>query len=250
MKRSLAVGALGVFLLLLGGNVSAQEEPDPPWALSFTHGDLDTYSLTYKDGSAKTFYYLTFTLANHTKVDAPTHVVIKALVGSDPRKQKLMIALPAPDAEEALRRLSRTPDLKNVQEINALGTLKAGQTVKGIAVFGTFHREWDIADVTVAGLEPYARECRVRKYGDVGFTVFHRAYYDHNRRVLAKAGADAAFEDVHAIVRHNVVWKMKFHRKGDEFAPQVDRIFLDEEGWEVADPGPEIVFEPKPPFRG
>lgn len=248
MKRSLAVGALGALLLLVGASASAQEEP--PWTLKFTHGDLDTYSLTYKDGSAKTFYYFTFTLANRSTVDAPVHVVIKAVVGSDPRKQKVMIALPAPDAEEALRRLSRTPDLKNVQEINALGTLKPGQSVKGIAVFGTFHREWDIAEVAVAGLEPYSRECRVRKYGDAGFTVFHRAYYHHNRRVLAKAGADASFEDVHAIIRHNVVWKMKFHRKGDEFAPQVDRIFLDEEGWAVADPGPEVVFEPQPPFRG
>jgi hypothetical protein len=121
--------------------------------------------------------------------------------------------------------------------------------VRGIAVFGTFHREWDISTVTVAGLEPYARHCRVRKYGEGGFTVFHRAYDAHNKAVLAKAGPEATFEDTYAILRHNVVWSMKFHREGDEFAPQVDRIILDTEGWALAEPAPEIVAEPKPPFR-
>jgi hypothetical protein len=246
MNRNLLVGALGALLLLLAP--ARGEDPAPPWAIDFTHGPLETYSQTYKDGSAKTFYYMTFSIKNGSQTAAPLHLVIKATVGSDAKKRKVLPALPAPDAEESIRRLSRAPDLKSVQEINKEGELKPGDSLRGIAVFGTFHREWDVATITVAGLEPYARECRARKYGDAGFTLFHRAYVAHNQAVVAKAGADATFQDVYAIVRHNVVWKMQFHREGDEFAPQVDRIYLDSEGWAVSDPAPEIVTERKPPF--
>jgi len=247
MGRLSLVGALGALLLLL--LPAGAEDTKAPWAIEFTHGPLETYSVTYKDGSAKTFYYFTYKLKNGSDVEAPLHLAIKANVGSDPKKRKVMPALPSPDAEEAIRRLSRAADLKNVQEINKLGALQPGDSVRGIAVFGTFNREWDTATVTVAGLEPYARQCRVRKYGDAGFTVFHRAYVEHNNAVLEKAGSDATFTDSYAILSHNVVWKMQFHREGDEFAPQVDRIYLDSEGWSLGDPAPQIVAEPKPPFR-
>jgi hypothetical protein len=246
-RRFLAGGAIAS-LLLLAGPASSQD-PAPPWTLNFTHGPLDTYSLVYKDGTARTFYYMPFTVRNRATVAAPLRLSIKANVSADVKKRELLPALPAPDAEEAIRRISRATDLKNVQEINQMGELKPGESVRGIAVFGTFHREWDKATITVLGLEAAARACRVRKYGDAGFTMPHRAYYQHNKNVLAKAGADAAFQEVHAIVRHNVVWKMDFHREGDEFAPQVDRIYLDAEGWSLSAP-PEIVAEPKPPFRG
>ncbi|MFI5403062.1 MAG: hypothetical protein ACHQ1G_09010 [Planctomycetota bacterium] len=248
MNRNLLAGALGALLLLLGP--AAGQDPPPPWALDFSHGPLETYSVTYKDGTARTFYYMTFEVKNTSPTPAPLNLFIKAAVGADVKKRKVLPALPAADAEESIRRLSRAADLKNVQEINKLGELKPGDSVRGIAVFGTFHREWDVATITVSGLEPYARECRVRKYGDAGFTLFHRAYDAHNQAVRAKAGADATFQDVFAIVRHNVVWKMQFHREGDEFAPQVDRIYLDAEGWSLSDPLPEIVSEPKPPFGG
>jgi hypothetical protein len=248
MNRNLLGGALGSLLLLLAP--AAGEDPAPPWALDLSHGPLETYSVTYKDGSAKTFYYMTLELKNGSPTDAPLHLVVKATVGADVKKRRVLPALPAAEAEESIRRLSRAADLKNIQEINKMGVLKAGESVRGIAVFGTFHREWDVATITVAGLEPYSRECRARKYGDAGFTLFHRAYVAHNQGVRAKAGADATFQDVHAIVRHNVVWKMQFHREGDEFAPQVDRIYLDAEGWAVSDPAPQIVSERKPPFGG
>jgi hypothetical protein len=247
MTRNLALGALLAFALLHGGP-AAGEEPAPPWNLDFKHTPLDTYSLAYKDGSAKTFYYLTFTVKNSSQQPAPLHLAIRAYVGSDAKERTTLPALPAPDAEEAIRRISRSPGLKNVQELNKLGMLQPGESANGIAVFGTFDREWDQATVTVGGLEPYSRRCRVRKYGEAGFTVFHRAYQNHNREVEEKAGAGATFQDVHAIVKHDVIWKMKFHREGDEFAPQVDRIFLDAEGWDVE--GAEIAFEPKAPFRG
>ncbi len=250
MNRNLLAGALGALVLLVAPAAGQGAPPNAPWAIGFSHGPLETYSVTYKDGSAKTFYYMTFDIKNGSQVAAPLHLVIKATVGSDVKKRKVLPALPAPDAEESIRRLSRAPDLKNVQEINRVGELKPGESLRGIAVFGTFHREWDVATITVSGLEPYARECRARKYGDAGFTLFHRAYYAHNQAVLSKAGADATFEDAYAIVRHNVVWKMQFHREGDEFAPQVDRIYLDAEGWSLSEPGPGIVAEPKPPFRG
>lgn len=247
MDRKALLGALSALLLVLAP--ARAEDPKPPWTIDFTHGPLETYSVTYKDGSAKTFYYMTFTLKNGSQEAAPLHLSIKATVGSDAKKRKVMPALPAADAEESIRRLSRAADLKNVQEINKLGALQPGDSVRGIAVFGTFHREWDAATVSVSGLEPYARHCRVRKYGEHGFTVFHRAYDARNKAVLEKAGSEATFEDTYAILRHNVVWNMKFHREGDEFAPQVDKIILDAEGWALADPAPEIVAEPKPPFR-
>jgi hypothetical protein len=248
MSRRFLAGAAAAALLVLIAPARG-EDPAPPWVIDFTHGPLETYSLTYKDGTAKTFYWMTYTIKNGSPTKAPLCLVIKANVSAGLKKREILPALPEPDVEESIRRISRAADLKNVQDINKVKELKPGESLRGIAVFGTFNREWDSATITVAGLEPYARTCRVRKYGEAGFTVPHRAYYAHNQGVVAKAGLDATFQDVHAIVRHNVVWKMDFHREGDEFAPQVDRIFLDGEGWSLLAP-PEIVAEPKLPFRG
>ena len=60
MKR-LASWAL-VAATLLGSGAAAQEGRPAPWALKFTHGSLDTYSLTYPRGFvAKADGQLTFT---------------------------------------------------------------------------------------------------------------------------------------------------------------------------------------------
>ena len=217
MKTRLAAWAFPA-LVLLGGGVTAQDARPAPWYLTFSHGPLESHSLTYKDGSAETFQYFTFTLKNATNMDARHALNVKAIVdvGNNSRKRKTHIAVPAPNAEEAIRRLSRAADLKNVQQINQMKTLAAGASVRGIAVLGTFSREWDQARIRVSGLEPYTRHCRVRKYGDAGFTLPHRAYFAHKEAVLAKAGKDASFTEANAIVQHDVVWLMKFHREGDE----------------------------------
>ncbi len=244
--------AFGLLLLpVLGdGRVLAQEgESAAPWSLKMRHGPLDVFTINYKDGSARSVYYMTFTLENAGSADAELALHFRAVVGTHPKKRRVHIATADGDVEESLRRLAREPELKNVQEINRMGKLPAKGSLKGIAVFGTFHREWDSATITVAGLEPRAIHCRARQYGDAGFTLAHRAYYHHNARVREKAGPDAQAREFHAIVKHNVVWRMEFHREGDEFAPQLDPIILDREEWDVvSDPGPEIVMEKKPPF--
>ena len=125
-------------------------------------------------------------------------------------------------------------------------TLKAGASIRGIAVFGTFNREWDIATVTVSGLEPQALHCRVRQYGDSGFTLAHRAYYHHNNRVRQKAGKGAETTEPQVVVSHDVIWKMRYRREGDEFGPHLDPIIMNGEGWDVVNP--KIVMEKKVPF--
>jgi hypothetical protein len=250
MKWSKTVLALPA-LLLLGAGVAGQEEAarPPAWILAFTHGPLEVHSVTYKDGSARSYNYLTFKLENRGKTEASLALHFKATVGSNPKKRRVLIATPEPDAEESVRRLSRAPDLKNVQQINQMGKLAPGQSVRGIAVFGTFNREWDVAYVTVSGLESAAIHARVRKFGAAGFTMAHRAYHLHNQRVLKKAGKAPEFTEVQAIVQQNVIWKMKFHREGDEYAPHLDPIYLDTEGWDVVeDPPPTIVMEIEDPF--
>lgn len=248
MKKSVGVVAALLAILALGGGVEAQDASGP-WSITFSHKSLDTITVPYKDGTATTFYYMLFTLKNNGKSDAKLGVHFSVLAGSHPKKQKTHLALPNAAAEEYVRRMSRAPGLKNVQQINAMGTLKKGQSVSGIAVFGTFHREWDIAIVTVSGLEPAGLLTRVRKYEGAGFTLSHRAYSRHNKAVMAKAGKDAEFTETNAIVRHEVIWVMKYHREGDEYAPQMDPILLDGEGWDVAaKPGPAIVMELEAPF--
>lgn len=250
MKKSLAAGAVLLIVLCIGTWVGAQEaDAAPPWSITFSHKSLDVITVPYRDGSARSFYYMLFTLKNGGKTDAPTGLHIKALVGSDPRKQKVMRALPYHDAEEYVRRMSRTPALKNIQAINAMKVLKAGESVQGIAVMGTFDREWDIATVTVSGLEPIGLSCRVRMFEGAGFTVAHRAYLRHNRAVLGKAGEEAEFTEAFVILRHDVIWRMVYNREGDEYAPQTDPIYLDTEGWDVvAKPAPAIVFKLEDPF--
>jgi hypothetical protein len=238
-------------LLLLGAGVAGQDEAarDPAWTLTFTHGPLEVHSVTYKDGSARSFYYLTFKVENKSPTAANLALHFKATVGTHPKKRRVLIAAPEPDAEESVRRLARAPDLKNVQQINQMGKLEPGKSLRGIAVFGTFNREWDVAYVTVSGLESAAIHARVRKFGAAGFTMAHQAYHLHNQRVLKKAGKDPEFTEVHAIVKHVVIWKMKFHREGDEYAPHMDPIHLDAEGWDVVeDPAPTIVKEKEDPF--
>jgi hypothetical protein len=244
--------ACGLILLasLGGGRIWAQDaEGTAPWSLKMRHGPLDVITIPYKDGTARSVYYMTFTLENPGTSEALLGLHVKAVVGSHPQKRKVHVSTPDADVEEYIRRLSRTPELKDVQEINKMGKLEAGQSVKGIAVFGTFHREWDVATVTVAGLESRAIDARVRQYGDSGFVLSHRAYYHHNQRVRERAGPDAEAREFYAVVKHSVIWRMEYHREGDEFSPQLDPIILDREEWDVvSDPGPEIVMEKQAPF--
>lgn len=252
MNIKLTVGALAILLAFLGGGAVA-EDSSLPWQLEFSHRSLKTITVSYGDGSARSVNYLTFTIKNTSEVEASLTLHMKAFVGANPRKAQTLIALPDADAENFVRRLSRDETLKNVQEINRYnasggpGKLKPGESLHGIAVFGEFSREWDEAVITVAGLEPRAIKTRVRKYGEAGFTLAHRAYFHHNNLVMEAAGADADWKDVQGIVEHQVIWKMKFHREGDEFSAQLDPIFLDSEGWDVLeDPAPKIVMEFKP----
>ena len=247
MKKSLAV-AVALLMILVGGGVEAQDAA-APWSITFSHKPLDVITVPYKDGSATTVYYMLFTLKNQGSSDAKLGVHLSALAGSHPKKQKTHLSLPNKAAEEFVRRMSRSVGLKNVQQINAMGTLKKGQSVNGIAVFGTFNSEWDIAVVTVSGLEPAGLQIRVRKYADAGFTLSHRAYSRHNAAIAKKAGSGAEFTEANAIVRHDVIWVMRYHREGDEYAPQMDPIILDGEAWDViAKPAPKIVMELEVPF--
>lgn len=252
MVRGLAAAVLIALLCSLSGGAAAQDaDISPPWSITFKAEPLDVITVQYKDGSARSFNYFTFTLENKGKVDADLRLHFKAIVGSNPKKQKVHLALPEKDAEEYVRRMSRTKDLKNVQEINAMGKLAAGKKVRGIAVMGTLDREWDIATVTVSGLEPRALHCRVRMYGDAGFTLAHRAYRSHNEKVLAAAGEGAPYREAHAVIRHDVLWTMKFYREGDEFSPHLDPIHLDTAWWAVGDePVPEVVLVKQQPYGG
>ena len=120
--------------------------------------------------------------------------------------------------------------------------LSSGQSVEGIAVFGVWNREWDVATLQVSGLESGALTTRVKKYGDE-FTVSHRAYYHHNRRVLSKVSDVSDFQEVRAIVKHNVIWAMTYTRKGDEFGAQLDPFILESEGWDVLKPSIALEIE-------
>ena len=246
-KKCLGVAVATLLALAFGGGAEAQDPA--PWTITFKHKALDVITVPYKDGSATTHYYMLFTLKNGGSTDAALGVHIKALVGTNPKKQRTHLALPNKAAEAFVRRIARDPDIKNVQEINAMGSLKAGQTVKGIAVFGTFHREWDKAVISVSGLESYGVKTRVRKFEGAGFTLSHKAYTRHNAAVLKKAGDGAEFTETNALVRHEVLWVMRYHREGDEYSPQMDPILLDGEAWDVvAKPGPKIVIELEVPF--
>lgn len=248
MRKSIGLAAL--VAAVLAGNASAQDAKAAPWSIKFSHKPLDVITVPYKDGSAVSFYYMIFTLENKSAQDADLGIHMKAVVGSNPRKRKVHLAVSSADAEEFVRRMSRSPGLRNLSQINAMKKLKKGQSVKGIAVFGTFSREWDIATVTVSGLESHGLTCRIRKFSGAGFTVAHRAYRRHNEAVLAKAGDPTKFTEANCIIRQEIIWRMRFHREGDEYAPQLDPIYLDKEEWDVvADPGPQVVEELKPPFE-
>jgi hypothetical protein len=251
MNKSLAAGAIALLLPWLGGGAIAQDEGAPePWELTFTHKSLEAVTVPYKDGSARTVYVLPFTVENKSGATADLALHFRATVGTNPRKQKLHLALPDPDAEEFVRRMARAPDMLGVADINrhnaaeqGTGKLAPGEKLQGVAVFGEFSREWDKAVITITGLESGAIAARVRKYGDAGFTLAHRAYGRHNAEVKQAAGEGAPTTDVHAIVQHRVVWTMHFSRKGDEYAPQLDPITLDREEWDVLEaPPPAIVY--------
>ena len=226
------------------------------WHLDFSHDPLNVVTVHYKDGSARSFYYMTFRVKNSGSTDAPLSLQFKATVGSHPLKRKVHYALPHLDAEETVRRIGRASQLKNVQQINRndakdkepRGALGAGQSLQGIAVFGTFDREWDVAGITVSGLEPRVISTRVVKYG-ADFTVPHRAHSKRNAAVLKKAG-DTEGKAEQVILFHDAVWSMTYRRKGDEFAPHQDPILLEGEGWKVqTDPAPKILTTKGPLFK-
>jgi hypothetical protein len=100
MKRSMTVLVLPA-LLLLGAGVAGQDEAarEPAWTLAFTHGPLEVHSVTYKDGSARSFYYLTFKVENKSKTPADLALHLKATVGTHPKKRRVLTATPEPDAE-------------------------------------------------------------------------------------------------------------------------------------------------------
>ncbi|MGQ0612498.1 MAG: hypothetical protein ACT4PV_01940 [Planctomycetaceae bacterium] len=251
MRRMQAAAAFLLFLLPCAAQVAtAQDAPEEPWAIKFSHRPLELITVHYKDGSSAAAHYMIFTLENAGKVDAPLALHIKAVVGTHPLKRKVHLSLPHADAEEWVRRIARADTLKNIQELNdgGKGVLKAGETARGIAVFGAFDQEWDVATLLVSGLESRALRCRVRQYGD-GFTLAHHAYLARNLTVTEKAGKDATWREFNALVSHDVLWSMTYRREGDEFAPQMDPITLATEEWVVSeDPAPQIVMEIKPPF--
>ncbi len=239
MKRLLAVLIPIVFL----GTGSIAADTKAPWRLTFRHGPLDVITINYKNGDARSYMYMRFTLENKSETDATLGGVhFKAIVGTNPRKRKTHVAAPQAEAEESVRRLSRISDLKNVIQIQKMKTLAAGKSVQGIAVLGTWNREWDVTTIHVSGLESGAVTTRVKKYGDL-FTVAHRAYYHRNRRVAEKVSDIADFQEVRAIVKHNVVWSMVYSRKGDEFGAQNDPFIFESEGWDVL--SSEIAYEKK-----
>jgi len=245
MKRLLA---LLIPFAIWGGGAEAQDAK-APWQLTFRHGPLDVITVHYKNGDAKSFMYIRFTLENKSSSTALlSGLHFKAVVGTDKRKRKTHIAVPEAAAEETVRRLSRVSDLKNVQQIHKHngGKLEPGQTIRGIAVLGVWSREWDVATISVSGLESGSMHCRVRKFGDSGYTVSHRAYYHWNRRVLEKVTDVTDFTEARAIVKHDVVWNMVYTRSGDEFAPQMDELVLETEGWDVA--SSSVAMEKKPRF--
>lgn len=254
MRSKLTAVAVGLLLLPLAGAGAAEGDVAAPWFLKFSHGPLDVITIPYRDGSSQTFYYMTFEVENGSTVDAVLGLHIRAVVTTDGgKKSRTHFASPSPDAEEAIRRITRAADLKNVQEINkhASGVLKPGEKLRGVAVFGIFDREWDRAVITVSGLEPRGIHCRVRKFGD-GFTMFHRAYRAHNAAVMQAASQEDKGTDAYAIVQHDVLWRMTYLREGDEFEPHLDfagRVHLDSEEWIVSeDPAPRIALEKQPPF--
>lgn len=239
MKMKLAVCAG----LLAFAFATPSEAEFKAWKLSFEHQPLETLVVSYQDGSARTFYVLPFTVTNKGENDAPLGLHMVSQVGSSPRKRKAHIAMPSRDAEVFYRRMARNSDIKNVQELNAMKTLGAGKSAKGLAVFGTFSREWDVARVVVTGLEPRAISTRVRVFGSHGFTLPHRAYHAHNKAVREKAGKDADSTDKFVVLKHNIAFEMTFERQGDEFAPQLDPIIARGTDWTVQNP--KIALEIK-----
>jgi len=232
MKTKLAVCA-GLLALAFA---SPSEAEWKRWSLKFENQPLDVLVISYRDGSSQSLYAMPFTVTNDGDAEAPLGLHMVAHVGSNPLKKKTHIALPHQDAEVFFRRMARNSEIKNVQEINAMKTLAPGQSVKGLAVFGTFSREWDDAKIVVTGLEPRAIPTRVRVFGSNGFTLPHRAYHAHNAKVMEKAGKDAEYTDKMVVLRHNVALELDFRRKGDEFAPQLDPIIGAGTNWTVLDP--------------
>ena len=232
-----------VAMLAFGNDASAQDGGKfKPWQLTYKAQDLDVLVVSYKDGSAKTNYYVTFTLTNNSKNPAPLGLHIVATVGRGKRTQK-HIAFGHPDAEAFYKRMSRASDIKNVQEINAMKTLAPGKSVKGIAVFGAFDRRWNDVTVSVTGLRPRAIHTRVRKFGNAGFTLAHPAYNAHNAAVMKKAGKDADYTEPFVVLQQTIVHSAMFTRRGDEFAPQLDPITRTNVDWTVRNP--KIVIEKK-----
>lgn len=232
----------GLVAVVFASTAQAEPKTFKPWKLTYEQRDLDVLVVSYKDGSARTNYFVTYTITNNSKNPAPLGIHIVATVGRG-RRVKTHIALPHPHAETFFRRMANSKDTKNVQEINAIKTLAPGKSVKGIAVFGSFDRQWNDVTIRVTGLEPRAIHTRVKKYGSNGFTLPHRAYNGHNKVVLAKAGKEPDFTEHFAVVAQTIQFETKFTRMGDEFAAQLDPIIALGSDWTVKDA--KIVIEKK-----
>jgi len=246
MKTENLLVCAALLALLIAAPAAAQSDGDSgwkPWKLDIKTMPLDVRVVNYRDGSARTFYAMPFTITNNGDTEAPLGIHMVAHVGTNPKKRKTHIALPHRDAEELYRRLSNNTEIKNVQEINAMTTLAPGKSVLGVAVFGTFDREWDKTTIVVTGLEPRAIPTRIRDYGNNGFTLPHRAYHAHNEKVTKSAGKDAEYTDRNVVLQHNVALELTFGRKGDEFAPQLDPIIPLGTNWTVLEP--KVVRELK-----
>ena len=92
MNKTVAAVGLLYLLLVPGGGVLAAGDS---WAIKFSHESLDVVTVPFKDGSARSFYIMTFTLENKGGTDAKLGLHVKAVVGSNPKKMKTHIALPS-----------------------------------------------------------------------------------------------------------------------------------------------------------
>ncbi|MBI1852024.1 MAG: hypothetical protein HYR85_16930 [Planctomycetes bacterium] len=185
MSRGQGILLSAVVAFGLAGSTASAQDSDTgkaPWKLDFSSQRFGLMHVTEANGQAPLRWYLLFSVKNSTSEELPFNLAFRL----DTDRKKSFIEGCYPKAEAELERALGKP-LASIAERPK--TIKPGETVEGVAIWGDVDRLSARYEVVVAGLR------------DVVSVEYGKSYLDKKVLVLSYSQPSDEFAKIRVPVR-------------------------------------------------